>query len=103
MKRKVKRRFETFGDLTKNAIEKKIKKTKTIDTGALLKSIDYKITKKGVEFSMLDYGKFTDEGTKYIRPREFFNKVIEEETEDNLPDILFNYFEAEIDKKLRKS
>lgn len=104
MKRRLERRLENFGVNTKDKIKKKIKKTKTIDTGALLRSVDFKITKKGIEFSMLDYGKFTDEGTRYIQPpREFFNKVIEEEIDEELGDVFFEYFEAEIDKKLRKS
>lgn len=102
MKRKLKRRLENFGTRTTDSIRKKIKKTDTIDTGALLKSIDFDITKKGVEFSMLDYGQYTDEGTSKIKPRKFFNEVIEKQSEEELDEVIFDYFKAQIDKKLRK-
>jgi hypothetical protein len=51
---------------------------------------------------MVDYGKFVDEGTIYIRPREFFNKVIEENVnnlEDELEDDIVKYIEKKLTRK----
>jgi len=89
--------IETFAKDTKRRIERKIVSVGAVRTGNLLDSIDYDIKESGdefdIEFSMIDYGKFVDEGTRYIRPRNFFKDVIEDETKK---------FERDLEKELEK-
>jgi hypothetical protein len=70
-----------FGKDTVEVIKKDIRYKKLIDTGKLLGSITYQVSNKGdgfeVDFFMVDYGKYVDEGTKYIKAREFFIRNIE--------------------------
>jgi hypothetical protein len=70
-----------FGRDTVDDIVSEIVRKNVIKTGALKNSIDYDIFNEGddlvIRFEMIEYGKFVDEGTIYITPREFFNKVIE--------------------------
>lgn len=92
-----------FSKETKDRIKRKIADVEAIRTGDLLRSIDYELKMNGedfeVDFFMIDYGKFVDEGTKYIRPREFFVKVIEQETRSFEKD-LEDEIEAEIYKSI---
>lgn len=92
----------SFAKETKDRIRRKIYDVDAIKTGDLLRSIDYKLKMNGedfeVDFFMIDYGVFVDEGTKYIRPREFFVKVIEQETNNFEKDL-----EDEIEKEIYKS
>lgn len=93
--------------VTTNKIRNKIIETDTIDTGALLASIKYFQSGNFIRFSMLDYGKYTDEFNprvkkKPVPPRNFFNKVIED-MGDELEDYLLGDIELEIDKMLEKS
>lgn len=79
----LKKSIKKFAEDTKQKIKDEIVRTDTIDTGDLLRSIDYYQAGNFVQFSMLDYGKYTDQGTRYIQPpREFFNKVIEDNSND---------------------
>jgi len=91
-----------FGEDTVNEIISEIIRKDVIKTGALKNSIDYELieTSDGLEirFKMLEYGKFVDEGTIYIKPREFFQKVIERESQRMLEDL-----EDEIEKEFYKS
>jgi hypothetical protein len=70
-----------FGRETVGVIKKDIRYKKAIDTGKLLGSITYQIYdgRDGlkVDFFMIDYGKYVDEGTIYIKAREFFKRNIE--------------------------
>lgn len=89
--------IEGFAKDTKRRIERKIVSVGAVRSGKLLGSIDYDIKGSGdefdIEFSMIDYGKFVDEGTRYIQPRHFFNEVIEDETKK---------FERDLEKELEK-
>jgi hypothetical protein len=71
-----------YGVDTVQKIRQKIVDTDTIDTGALLNSIDYVVVPDGnsfdIEFFMNDYGRYTDEGTIRIDARKFFNEVIDQ-------------------------
>jgi hypothetical protein len=70
-----------FGRETVNVIKKDIRYKKAIDTGKLLGSITYQIYdgRNGlqIDFFMIDYGKYVDEGTIYIKAREFYKRNIE--------------------------
>jgi hypothetical protein len=70
-----------YGRETVDIIKKDIRYKKAIDTGRLLGSITYQIYDKGngfeIDFFMIDYGKYVDEGTKYIKAREFFIRNID--------------------------
>ena len=70
-----------YGRETVDVIKKDIRYKKAIDTGKLLGSITYQIYDKGdgfeIDFFMVDYGKYVDEGTIYIKAREFFIRNIE--------------------------
>ena len=49
-----------------------------IDTGALSDSVKFKIVGRDIVFTAeQDYASFLEEGTKKMRPRPFFNHVIE--------------------------
>jgi hypothetical protein len=70
-----------FGRDTVEVIKKDIRYKKAIDTGRLLGSITYQVFDKGngfeIDFFMVDYGKYVDEGTRYIKAREFFIRNID--------------------------
>jgi hypothetical protein len=70
-----------FGKETVEVIKKDIRYKKLIDTGKLLGSITYQVFQKGngfeIDFFMVDYGKYVDEGTRYIKAREFFIRNID--------------------------
>ena len=95
-----------WAEKTKDDIVDKIIKEGAVDTGQLRDSIDYEIKEKtdiySVKFEMVEYGIFVDEGTKYIRPREFFNKIIEKNEKDLINEIeedLGDFIEKELTKK----
>jgi len=70
-----------FGRDTVEVIKKDIRYKKAIDTGRLLGSITYQVSNRGngfqIDFFMVDYGKYVDEGTRYIKAREFFIRNID--------------------------
>jgi len=94
-----------FGEGTKKEIIKKIIKVGAIRTGNLKNSIAYNVKKSGgsyvIEFSMIDYGNYVDEGTKYIEPREFFNQVIEDYIDKVFDEVMDAALEKELEKIFR--
>jgi hypothetical protein len=105
-----------WGNDVKKKIKQRIVDTDTIDTGDLLKSIEFKHPRYSgsnkewfVDFSMLDYGKYTDlppskGGSSRIKkspvpPRNFFHSLIEDEL-DNLGDYIEDDIYLDIQKKL---
>lgn len=77
----IKKTLHLFGRDTVEVIKKDIKYKRAIDTGKLLGSITYQIYDRGngfeIDFFMVDYGKYVDEGTRYIKAREFFIRNID--------------------------
>lgn len=109
----VKKGLKDWGADTKRKIEQKIKETDTIDTGALLRSIDYSYPRYSgndktwyIDFSMLDYGKYLDDKPnprvkkQPVPPRKFFAQVIEDNA-DKLEDFLYDEIYLEIEKQLK--
>lgn len=93
--------------ITTDNIRKRIIETDTIDTGDLLASIRYIQSGNFIQFSMLDYGKYTDEANPRVKkrprpPRNFFNKVIENMSNE-LDEYLLGDVELEIEKMLEKN
>jgi hypothetical protein len=73
--------LEQMANDTVAAIKSEIQYQDLIRTGTLLGSIDWRWIRGNemepeVEFIMVDYGKYLDEGTRYITAREFFKKTI---------------------------
>jgi hypothetical protein len=99
---KVAKSLQLYGRTVQSRIENKIVETDTIDTGDLLRSIKYYQIGNYIQFSMLDYGKFTDEGTIRIKPRKFFNEVIDDSA-DLLEQMIFRDLELEIDRVFEAS
>jgi len=91
-----------FGESTKKKIIDKIVKENVIKTGNLYDSINYDVKESGnshsIEFSMIDYGKYPDEGTRYITPRHFFDKIINDSINDNLDKLLDEALKKELEK-----
>ena len=113
MKIDVRKGLKLWGEDTKRKIEQKIKDTDTIDTGALLRSIEYTQPKYSggsgtwfVDFSMLDYGKYLDDEPnprvkkRPVPPRKFFAQVIEDNA-DRLEDFIYDEIYLEIEKQLK--
>ncbi len=106
--------LKKWAEGVKDDISKKIVDTRTVDTGDLLKSINYTLTNENkVRFTMLRYGVYTDEGKPIGRnwikdprkepaPRKFFRKVIEN-SEDDLAKILDDMFSEEIESELNNA
>jgi hypothetical protein len=102
-----------WGQMVKRKIEAKIIATDTIDTGALLRSINFEYPKYSggegkwfLSFEMLDYGKYTDLDNPRVKkspkpPRNFFHKLIDEETE-KLEDYIFEDIYKSVEKKLKE-
>lgn len=71
-----------YGQDTVDKIRQRIIDTETIDTGQLLNSINFTVTPNAnsfvIDFSMMEYGRYTDEGTVYINARKFFADVIDD-------------------------
>jgi hypothetical protein len=110
----VRKSLENWSKEVKRKIEERIRTTDTIDTGALLKSIKYEYPKYSgsnkewfVEFSMLDYGKYLDDKPnprvkkQPVPPRHFFEKVIEDMSEQKLEEYLYEEIFLDIQKKLQ--
>ena len=98
-----------FGRETVDVIKKDIRYKKAIDTGRLLGSITYQIYNKGngfeIDFFMVDYGKYVDEGTRYIKSREFFKRNIEiqfKKWENKIADALLEDAADELTESLKK-
>ena len=79
----LKKVLNDYGIETVKIIKNDIRYKKLIRTGKLLGSISYKVVNKsgglGIEFFMVDYGKFVDEGTIYIKAQKFFKENIREQ------------------------
>lgn len=77
----LKRTLEKFGKETTQLIRRDIRYKKLVKTGKLVGSIDFKVVNKNksyeVEFYMVEYGKFLDEGTRYIKAQKFFRENID--------------------------
>jgi len=98
-----------WAESVKKDIIREIIRTKTIDTGALLSSINYSPARYSgglgqwfFEFSMLDYGIYTDRGTRTIAARNFFEKVIVQNT-DNLDQFIEDDVQASIELAFERS
>lgn len=74
-----------FGRETVEVIKRDIKYKDAIRTGKLLGSITYQLYERSgnieIDFFMIDYGKYVDEGTRYIKARRFFKDNIERQYE----------------------
>ena len=68
--------LKKFGDEVVEAVKRDIQSKKLIKTGDLYKSISYTISGQSIDFEMIYYGKYLDQGTKYIYPRNFFKPII---------------------------
>lgn len=95
-------RLRRHGEAVKGEIKQKIISTDTIKTGDLLRSVDYLQVVNSIQFSMLDYGKFTDEGTIYIAPRKFFNETIDKRNRE-LEESIGQEVESMIDRIFEES
>ena len=88
----LKRTLKKVGEITCQRIRRDIRYQNLIKTGKLLGSIDFEVVQRGtfweLEFSMVEYGKFLDEGTIYIRARRFFNDIIDDQMKKSEIDIL---------------
>ena len=98
-----------FGRETVEVIKKDIRYKKAIDTGKLLGSIEYQLYDKGrgfeVDFFMVNYGKYVDEGTRYIKAREFFIRNIElqyKKWENKIADALLEDAAYDLEESLKK-
>jgi hypothetical protein len=90
-------------------IKKDIRYKKAIETGRLLGSITYQIYNKGngfeIDFFMIDYGKYVDEGTRYIKAREFFIRNIDlqfKKWENKIADALLEDAADDLAESLKK-
>lgn len=72
-----------FADDTTRKVLDKIIEVDAIDTGRLFESVDARIGGAArsytLNMNMVEYGKFVDEGTIKITPREFFKNIILEQ------------------------
>lgn len=98
-----------FGRETVEVIKKDIRYKKAIETGRLLGSITYQIYNKGngfeIDFFMIDYGKYVDEGTRYIKAREFFIRNIDlqfKKWENKIADALLEDAADDLAESLKK-
>lgn len=69
-----------FAEDVRDEIQSRIIAEDAIDTGRLFRTVDYDLSgganKFRITFNQQDYGKFVDEGTRYITPREFYKATI---------------------------
>jgi len=105
----LKKILKNYGDETVRIIKDDIRYKKLIRTGKLLGSISYKIVNKsggiGIEFFMIDYGKFVDEGTIYIKAQNFFKENINKQYkkwEVQIKDAVALDFKSDIEKTFLK-
>jgi len=79
----LKRTLEKFGKETTQLIRRDIRYKKLVKTGKLVGSIDFKVVNRNnsyeIEFFMVEYGKFLDEGTRYIKAQNFFKDNIDDQ------------------------
>ncbi len=89
---KLKQILNKIGKETVELIKKEIIHVDAIRTHNLFNSIGYSVTENGDEFDLdfeeIYYGEFVDEGTRYIKPRYFFNRIIERQMKKYEDDIL---------------
>lgn len=97
-----------FGRETVDLIKRDIQYKNAIKTGKLFGSITYQLYEKSdtieVDFFMVDYGKYVDEGTRYIKARNFFKKNIEDQYkkwQDNFAEALSKDAMSEIENILK--
>jgi hypothetical protein len=97
-----------FGKETVEVIKKDIRYKKLIETGKLLGSITYQVVSNSngfeIDFFMIEYGKFVDEGTRYIKARGFFKDNIDKQYkkwEQNILDALAKDSMADIENILK--
>lgn len=107
---------------TENLIRYRILETNTVDTGDLYDSVGSRVAYSGgtgewtVNFTMLDYGKFTDlppgkGGSSFIKkepvpPRNFFHKVIKDQDrklEDYIEDDIYLSIDRIMSEKITGS
>lgn len=105
----LKKTLNDYGIDTVKVIKEDIRYKKLIRTGKLLGSISYKIVKRndglGVEFIMIDYGKFVDEGTIYIKAQKFFKDNIQKQYkkwEPKIKDAVALDFKIDFEKTFQK-
>jgi hypothetical protein len=81
----LRREMDRFGRETVEIIKRDIRYKNAIQTGRLLGSISYKLYERNdtieIDFFMIDYGKYVDEGTRYIKARNFFKENINQQYE----------------------
>ena len=105
MNEELKKIIENWSDKTVLLILRKIRDEKAVKTGRLYRSIMYEMDDDSVQFFMIEYGKYVDEGTRGrgprstprlrsrlgansgIRPRRFFREVIEKQLLDLVPQL----------------
>lgn len=104
----LKRTMHQFGRETVDVIKKDIQYKNAIRTGKLLGSITYQLYERSgtieIDFFMVDYGKYVDEGTIYIKARRFFKDNIEKQYtkwQDDFADALSKDAMAEIENILK--
>jgi hypothetical protein len=95
-----------FGRDTIDVIKKDIRYKNAIITGKLLGSITYQLYERNgdiqVDFFMIEYGKFVDEGTKYIKARSFFKDNINKQYKKWEKDIS-DAFLKDVDEELKNT
>lgn len=100
----LKQTMHQFGRETVDVIKKDIRYKNAIRTGKLLGSITYQLYERGgnieVDFFMVEYGKFVDEGTIYIKARNFFKENIQKQYKKWEKDIS-DAFDKDIDEELK--
>jgi len=104
----LKRTMHQFGRETVDLIKKDIRYKNAIRTGDLLGSITYQLYERNgsieIDFFMIDYGKYVDEGTRYIKARHFFKQNIEDQYkkwQDEFADALSKDAMVEIENILK--
>jgi len=69
-----------FAEDVRDEIQSRIISENAIDTGRLFRTVDYDLTgganKFKIDFDMMYYGKWVDEGTDNITPRDFYKQTI---------------------------
>jgi len=105
----LKKVLNDYGNDTVKVIKEDIRFKKLIRTGTLLGSITFKLVKKndgfGVEFFMVEYGKFVDQGTVYIKAQKFFKDNIKKQYskwEQRINDAVALDFKDEVKKTFSK-
>lgn len=93
--------LKKFGKRTKKDIVDKIESEGLVKTGKLKRSIDFKIDDDNITFEMVDYGKFLDEGTKHIDAYNFFEDIIQQNSEE-IEDDIRDAIQERIEKMLTK-